>query len=280
MFADNTVLTSNGVLYHGSFNAFGHRCDLQLETSDQHVAEQLLVSVSSEVNRISDKYDNDLTENIITQINRGTSESIIVDAETAGLLDFSEVCYELSEGRFDVCCSAIQSDKKIPRLIKPKHWHQIRWDNPRLRLLQGMQLNVKAFTKAHACDRAISLACEISKVPMLLSIDRVHLSNKPRVSTGDWWLEHFKSTANNTATSMQFQQGAITTVYSKSRETGDSNYFDGRTNHPITENPAAITVAAATCTEANMLATLAMLYGEYAEQYLTTQQATFSIEPR
>lgn len=286
MFADKIVLTQNGILYHGNFKALEHCCDLQIETSDKQVAQQLLNCVSEEIIRIIEKYTynlidasaNNTIDNIITRMNRGTAESIIVDAETATLLDFSDACYQLSEGRFDVCCSAIQSFNTPSTLNKHLSWQQIRWDNPRLRLLQGMQINFNAIIKAHACDRALSLASEISKAPLLLSFDGIHLSNKPRVSTGDWWLEHLKSTAKSTAKSMQFQEGAIVTLYSTSNEPPHCNYYDGRTNQAITESPVAITVAAPNCTEANMMATLAMLQGENAERYLSTQQINYWIE--
>jgi thiamine biosynthesis lipoprotein len=282
LFVDKTVLTKNGILYHGGFKAFDERCELHIETSDKQLAQRLLNCVSEEVVRIAEKYtsssvDNSI-DNIITQINRGTAESIIVDAETATLLDFSDACYQLSEGRFDICCSVIQLSKGPLQLESQQGWQQIRWDNPRLRLLQGMQLNFNAIIKAHACDRALSLAEEISKVPMLFSMDGIHLSNRPRVSTGDWWLEHLKSSAQTTAKSMQIQKGAIVTLYSISNESVHYNFYDGRTNQAIIENPVAITVAAPNCTEANMLATLAMLEGENAEQYLATQQATYWIE--
>jgi thiamine biosynthesis lipoprotein len=282
LFVDKPILTQNAGLYQGSFMAYGHRCELQIETSERQVADQLFNCVSGEVRRIAEKYTYNVVDNsisksidsIMTRINKGTAESIIVDAETASLLDFSDACYQLSEGRFDVCCRAIQCNKKAIALNKNKGWQEIRWDNPRLRLLQGMQLNFNGIIKAHACDRALSLANEISKVPMLLSMGGIRLSNKSGVSSGDWLLEHLKSSVQSTAQSMQIQEAAIVTIYSTSKEPLHYNYYDGRNNQAITESPVAITVAAANCTEANMIATLAMLRGEDAEQYLSTQQVT------
>jgi thiamine biosynthesis lipoprotein len=280
------VLTQNGILFHGSFKALGHGCELQVETADKHLAQQLLSCISEEVLRIAKKYTpisgnnsaNNSVDNIITQMNKGTAESIIVDGETATLLDFSDACYRLSEGRFDVCCSAIQSLNTPTTLAKHFNWQQLRWDNPRLRMLQGMQLNLNAIIKAHACDRALSLANEISKVPLLLSVAGIHLCNKPRLATGDWWPEHLKATDIHTGKSMQLQEGAIVTLYSQSQGPRRYNFYDGTTNQAITESPLALTVAAPNCTEANMLATLAMLQGENAEQYLSSQQVTYWIE--
>lgn len=277
MFSNETVLTQNGVLYFGTFDAFGHHCELQLETSDQQLAEQLLCCIRKEICRLDEKYSNHSTDNILAQINRGTAESIIVDAETAALLDFADAFFELSAGRFDISCSAIQTAKFNNVTKGHQSWQQIRWDNPRLRLLQGMQLNLNSLTKAHAIDRALSLANEISKIPMLLSIGRIHLCNKPRKSTGDWWIEYLNLGDNNSK-SRQLEEGAIVTLYSMSEQKDDFNFYDGRSNQAITTNPKAVTVAAANATEANLLATLAMLSGTDAGQYLSTQQVKYWIE--
>ena len=47
--------------------------------------------------------------------------------------------------------------------------------------------------------------------------------------------------------------------------------LDPRSGWPVREAPRSVTVAAATCTEAGMLATLAMLEGPAAESFLAEQ---------
>jgi thiamine biosynthesis lipoprotein len=44
--------------------------------------------------------------------------------------------------------------------------------------------------------------------------------------------------------------------------------LDPRTGEPVNGSPRSVTVAAPTCIEAGMLATIAMLKGERAEQFL------------
>ncbi len=47
-----------------------------------------------------------------------------------------------------------------------------------------------------------------------------------------------------------------------------SHILDPRTGWPVRNAPRAVTVAAATCTEAGILSTLAMLHGAKAERFL------------
>jgi thiamine biosynthesis lipoprotein len=54
-----------------------------------------------------------------------------------------------------------------------------------------------------------------------------------------------------------------------------SHILDPTTGWPIEGAPRSITVAANTCTEAGMLATLAMLSGAQAEEFLESQNVQF-----
>ena len=51
--------------------------------------------------------------------------------------------------------------------------------------------------------------------------------------------------------------------------------LDPRTGWPVHDAPRSVTVVAGTCTEAGLLATLAMLHGEQAEEFLTLQQVRY-----
>jgi thiamine biosynthesis lipoprotein len=51
--------------------------------------------------------------------------------------------------------------------------------------------------------------------------------------------------------------------------------LDAKTGWPVAGAPRSVTVAAATCTEAGMLATLALLQGAEAERFLDAQGVQF-----
>src|SRR5579863_7599203 len=52
-----------------------------------------------------------------------------------------------------------------------------------------------------------------------------------------------------------------------------SHILDPRTGWPVANAPRSVTVAASSCTEAGLLATLAMLHGEGARTFLEEQDA-------
>jgi thiamine biosynthesis lipoprotein len=54
-----------------------------------------------------------------------------------------------------------------------------------------------------------------------------------------------------------------------------SHILDPTTGWPVRDAPRSITVAADTCTQAGMLATLAMLNGPDAEHFLEAQAVRF-----
>ena len=80
---------------------------------------------------------------------------------------------------------------------------------------------------------------------------------------------------------MRLKQGAVAT-------SGDARRFllkdgvryghvlDPRTGWPVTGAPRAVTVAAQTCTEAGVLATIALLHGADAEKFLKENGADYS----
>jgi thiamine biosynthesis lipoprotein len=54
-----------------------------------------------------------------------------------------------------------------------------------------------------------------------------------------------------------------------------SHILDPRTGWPVPNAPRSVTVAAATCMEAGMLATFSLLQGAKAREFLTAQEARF-----
>jgi len=268
-FNSQIPLKKIGTIFQGDFKAFDSSCKVQIETADEYAANDIFNCISNEALRISNKYSLSIADNMINLINRGTADSIIVDEETAGLIDFADICFQLSEGRFDASCLLLQPEAKSQQINKKSGWEKIRWDNPRLRLLQGMKLNFDAFSKEHACDRSMALATEISSVPILIDLGGNILANKPRVMTNDWWIEIATAGSAADNESLQIGCGGIATANNSTTNA----YFDGRNCQHVEGAAKSITVTAPSCTEAGMLSILAMLYGDKAEVFLEQQQA-------
>ncbi|WP_340681158.1 FAD:protein FMN transferase, partial [Paraglaciecola sp.] len=54
-----------------------------------------------------------------------------------------------------------------------------------------------------------------------------------------------------------------------------SHILNPKTGYPIINAPRSVTVAASHCIEAGLLATLALLHGQYAEVFLQQQNVQF-----
>ena len=108
-----------------------------------------------------------------------------------------------------------------------------------------------------------------------------NLSCSPGNSSG-WQvgIEALESSARKADRVIRLSQGALATSADARRfilKDGIryGHILDPRTGWPIKDAPRSVTVAADTCTEAGMLATLAVLRGADAEEFLQAQDVQF-----
>jgi len=141
-----------GDLYCGSFQAMASGCEILIEC------------------------------NIVYQINNSAGKTVCVDDESAHLIDFAYLCYQLSDGLFDISSGILgkiwvfnQSDKlpdkrQIKKLLPFIGLNKLTWKSPYLTLPAGMQLDFGGIGKEYAVDCCLAKALEVnSKVPMLLN---------------------------------------------------------------------------------------------------------------
>lgn len=106
----------------------------------------------------------------------------------------------------------------------------------------------------------------------------------PSTARGAWQIGVERSgTDRQPAALLDLERGALAT-------SGDSHRFllrDGvryghilnpRTGWPIADAPRSVTVAASSCTEAGLLATLAVLQGPKAREFLDLQGARYRLQ--
>lgn len=270
----------NGNVYLCDFSAFNCNWQIQIECRDERKLREIIHCIYSEVLRLEDKYTLQNYNNIMALINRGTAESLIVDDETAALLDFSDACCTLSQGKFDISYYQLQNTEhhissayQMSASLKSEKtlnsgWHKIRWDNPRLRLLQGMKLNFDSFICAHAADKALALAEELTEASILINYSGNIIFNRARKQSDDWWV----SDPFDDNQLLPLQQSAMAFKTNK-----NMNIYDAVLNKQVFDAAKLIMVQCESATEANMLATLARLEGKNAEQFLIKQQANYKI---
>ena len=148
-------------------------------------------------------------------------------------------------------------------------------------MLPGMQIDFGGIGKEYAVDRAANLIYEKAGASVMVNFGgdiRAIVANESR----EPWTVGIEKPGQDekVAGLIELRNGAIAT-------SGDSRRFcvykgkrlghilDPRTGWPVKNGPRSVTVIANQCTEAGLLATLAMLHGAKAEEFLSAQDVTF-----
>lgn len=300
------TLERRGDYFVGHFDAMASHCEVLIDTESEPLAQAITQRAATEVTRIEQKYSRYRDDNIVHQINHGTV--VDVDEETARLLDYAQQLYQLSDGLFDISSGVLRrvwrfdgsdnlpSPDEIERLLPFIGWDKIEWAPPRIQLLEGMEIDLGGIGKEYAADRAAQMVAAFiteqstkddRSTSVLINLGGDLTTTGPR-RNGDGWHVGIETGAQNTVAEQSankesdfiLQKGGVAT-------SGDANRFlekDGRryshvlnpyTGWPVTGGPHAITVAAATCTDAGMLSTLALLQGAGAEAFLKEQAVPY-----
>ncbi len=281
--------------FQGSFLAMGSPCEVLSQTNDEALARDLVDAIAAEAWRIEGKFSRYLPDNIVDRINGSNGESIEVDDETANLLDFATSLYDMSSGRFDITSGVLRKawvfdgsdripdDKLVQSILETVGWEKVSWKRPNLILRPGMQIDFGGIGKEYAVDKAAGFVVEkTSTSSTLLNFGGdVIVTGSPADAKG-WQvgIEALETSVRKADRIIRLAQGALAT-------SGDARRFvlkdgiryghilDPTTGWPIKDAPRSVTVAADTCTEAGMLATLAMLNGADAETFLKAQDIQF-----
>ena len=278
-------ITRLGADYHIAFHAMATPCELRIETDNAELAERVGGAAERETRRIEWKFSRYRADSVVGKINFGAHQGLVVDAETASLLDYAGQCYELSGGLFDITSGVLRrvwrfdgSDKipnpeRVRELLPLIGWSKVSWRPPELTLPPGMEIDLGGIAKEYAVDRVLEEAA-LAGLPVLVNFGGDLRVNGPRAGGGAWNVAiESVATSGAMAAMLELSQGALAT-------SGDARRFllrDGiryghilnpQTGWPVKDAPRSVTVAAGTCVEAGLTATLAMLQGEDAEVFL------------
>lgn len=287
------VLRRDGDHWCGEFQAMASPCQLLTDVKGESDARELLNTVAAEAWRIEDKFSRYITGNVVDDINSSDGAEIELDGETANLLDFAESLYRMSDGRFDITSGALRkvwkfdgSDRvplqaDIEAVLQDIGWGRVSWKRPVLQLQPGMQIDLGGIGKEYAVDQAAVIAERQTKASCLVNFggDLV-VVGKPEGTGWRVGIESVQPEENQPDRLIRLRGGALAT-------SGDARRFllkdDVRYGHvlnpttgwPVDNAPRSITVAADSCTQAGMLATLAMLRGTDAEGFLGQQSVQY-----
>jgi len=270
------------------FVAMASPCELLLETADAQAAHEMGRVAAQEAWRIESKYSRYRPESIVSVINRSHGHAVVVDGETAALLDYAAQCHALSQGRFDITsgvlrrCWRFDGSDRLPEptavaaLLPLIGFEKVRWQAPRITLPTGMEIDLGGIGKEYAVDRVLALVAARFTAAALVNFGGDLAANRAP-GTGPWQVGVERpGTEREPRLLLELSRGGLAT-------SGDTHRFllrdgvryghilDPRSGWPVRDTPRSVTVAAASCVEAGILATFAMLQGGGAESFLEEQ---------
>ncbi|MBU6443655.1 MAG: FAD:protein FMN transferase [Alphaproteobacteria bacterium] len=281
-----STLARSGADFRYAFHAMATPCEVRVETDDAALAEAAGRAAEAEARRIEQKFSRYREDSVVGRINASRGRAIELDAETAQLIDFAAQCFEMSGGLFDITSGVLRkiwrfdgSDNvPAPEQIKAIQpfvgWQKVTWETPMLTLPVGMEIDLGGLGKEYAVDRALAAVGAATREPALINFGGDLVVSGARKGGGRWKVAiESVDHAGQMAAMIELADGAIAT-------SGDARRFllkdgvrychilDPRSCTPVTGAPRSVTVAAKTCVEAGMFATLSMLQGPRAEAFL------------
>jgi thiamine biosynthesis lipoprotein len=264
-------------------------CEILIDTLDEALAKCLGLIAATEAWRIEDKYSRYNKHSLCSKINEKAGEVVQIDDETFKLFEFSNQCYQMSEGAFDITSGILRkawhfdgsdnvpSDDSVKALLQFVGWDKVSYSANTMTMNKGMEVDFGGLGKEYAVDRVVLLLSQKTNRPFLVNFGGDLAAHGIRANDEPWQIgiEHpsFKSSK---PTLITLKTGAIAT-------SGDANRFLLKDNHryshilniqtgwPVQSPPNSITVAAPQCIQAGFLATLALLQGINAERFLKQQ---------
>jgi FAD:protein FMN transferase len=208
-------------------------CEVHLGPVDERTARELLALVAGEAWRVEAKFSRYRNDGVVAAINSEAGEPVRVDEETARLLDYAAELFELSGGKFDITSGALR-----------RVW---RFDGS---------------DRVPGADDVRGVLRHVGWSRVRWQRPVITLEPGMEVDFGGIGKEYAVDRAATSGDTRRF-------LLKDGKRYG--HILDPTTGWPVRDTPRSVTVAADTCTQAGMLATLAMLYGRDAEVFLTAQ---------
>lgn len=281
--------------WRGRFRAMASPCEVLMDVGEEQLAIEILQAVQNEALRIEHKFSRYRDDNIIHQINHAQGQTIAVDDETARLLDFADQLFQLSEGLFDITSGVLRrawvfdggdripTDKAVSDLLDIIGWQKARWQNSQLTLPADMEIDLGGIGKEYAVDRSVQLARALTDNSVLVNFGGDLAVTTPRANDAHWSVGRLITGEDQSIRLFKLKRGAIATSgdafrYLLKDGVRYSHVLNPQTGWPIEYAPHTVSVAAATCVEAGMMSTLAMLQGKNARAFLQAQGGEFWLD--
>jgi len=269
-------------LHRRRFLCMGCPCEIGVFSPTFDTAHSAIDDAEHEAHRLDRKYSHFRPDSDISQLQIAAQRprGVAVDDETAALLDYAAIQFNLSRGLFDITAgrlarlwhrrTSLPTETEITAALYLTGWAKLRWRPPKLCMPEGMQLELGGLVKEYAADRAALLLKRSGMHSAYVELGGdIHVTG-PRPDGGPWNMG-----IRNPAYRQQPSEGAIADIpvfcgglatsgdYERTSSIDGKRY--GHIIHPETGWPVngfqSVSVLAPSCLLAGSLSTLAMLMG-------------------
>ena len=274
------------------FTAMASPCKFILQ-GDVHTIKHACDKAEAEIKRIEQKYSRYLNTSLLQTINHNAGiKPTMIDGETAGLLNYAQLCYQQSEGLFDISSGVLRqvwnfksnklpSQKQINPLLLLVDWPSIEWSEKSIFLpKKNMEIDFGGFGKEYAADKAAEVfqQCGVQHGLVDLGGDIRIIGDKTDQSGWDIGIRNPQQ-PEHAITTVKLHQGAMATSgnYERYMHVDNHRYchiIKANTGWPV-NHWASISMLAPQCLVAGSLATLAMLAEEQALSWLQEQDVPY-----
>ena len=282
-------------LFRRQFRAMASLAEVQICVDDVAHAERAFAAVRHEVERIEAKYSRFRDDSVLSGINRAAGgTAVVVDAETSALLDYADACWRQSDGLFDVTSGVLRpvwdfrngiipEQASIDSVLARIGWDRVSREGSTIALEHGMEIDFGGIGQAYAADRAMAAARDSG-----VRHGFVNLGGDIRIigaqPDGRPWrvgIVHPRDPEAAIAR-IELADGGLATSgdYERFFERDGRRYchvLNPKTGWPAENPPQSVSVVAPLCTIAGSCATIAMLHGGGAEDYLRGQDLPYLI---
>jgi len=269
-------------------------CELLIETQDRLLANHLTSLAYKESQRIEQKFSRYLPNNLMANIHHSMGKAVAIDDETFRLLEFANICFELSDGMFDITSGVLRKAWKFdgsdnvptPNAVKVlmPHigWQKVKYTQSSITLAKGMELDFGGIGKEYAVDCVAKLCAESAPTTsIVVNFGGDIQVTRPRHNKQPWHIGIENPEDDNSTTKvLKIISGGLATSGDARRYllNGGKRYshiLNPETGYPIENAARSVTIAAPHCIQAGLLATLALLKGVKAEAFLDDQAVKF-----
>lgn len=267
------------------FTSMGSPCDIRIMAVEQQLGAYVLEQAVKEVQRLNDKYTRYRLDSVTSQINQsaGSGHFNVLDAETKAIINYADVCYQQSDGLFDITSGVLRkawnfkaqqnnetlpSQESINELLDLVGWEKVLWKGDSFALpKKNMEIDFGGIVKEYSADAVATLCLNHGIDSGLIDLggDIRIIGPYPENQT---WTVHIQDPRKikKSCAKLDVLRGGIATsgVYERYIEIEGKRYshlLNPKTGWPVEECITSLTVLADQCIIAGSIATIGMLKG-------------------